>query len=114
MLDAIYRLAYPAVSATEASSPEEQDVCRDAISRFLANDAEYPLALAYAALGARRLVTDHASALLASRARERIVFAGFDSGDAICIGALRPDGLRFSSASEQMRWHSSTSRFSVG
>lgn len=66
----------------------------------LGNDAEYPIALAYACLAVRDLVREFGTAFGPT---ERAVFVGFDSGDLMCIGAIAPTGLRFSTASDSLR-----------
>jgi len=64
--------------------------------RFLMNDGEYPLCLAYGALAVRRLATELEPRVLLGDAQRRALFVGFDSGDLICIGELTGDGLQFS------------------
>ncbi|MCE9673567.1 hypothetical protein LY474_37755 [Myxococcus stipitatus] len=82
ILDSIYRLAY-----------EHED--------GLGNDAEYALALAYAALAVRHLAR-HIGPTLLGDAAQRVLHVGFDSGDFLCIGAVRKDGLVFSRHRERM------------
>ncbi|TQF15104.1 hypothetical protein FJV41_15255 [Myxococcus llanfairpwllgwyngyllgogerychwyrndrobwllllantysiliogogogochensis] len=67
----------------------------------LGNDAEYPLALAYAALAVRHLARLMGPTLLGN-ATQRVLNVGFDSGDFLCIGAIQKDGLIFSENSEVM------------
>lgn len=57
--------------------------------------ASYLLPLAYAALAVRWLVTTLPLELLLGAATQRLVTTGFESGDSIGIGTLRPDGLVF-------------------
>lgn len=64
-------------------------------------DAEYPLCLVYAALAIRQLAQSMGPELLRD-AEQRVLNVGFDSGDFICIGALRHEGLVFSRNSETM------------
>lgn len=64
--------------------------------RFLMNDGEYPLCLAYGALAVRRLATELDPRVPLGDAQRRALFVGFDSGDLICIGELTGDGLQFS------------------
>lgn len=59
--------------------------------RGLGNDAEYPLALGFAALAAKHL----ASALPVKNA---LITAGFDSGDVLTLGRLSKKGLTLSPA----------------
>jgi hypothetical protein len=66
----------------------------------LGNDAEYPLALAYACFAVRDLANDFATTL---GTPERVLFVGFDSGDLLCVGAIAPTGVRFSTASESLQ-----------
>lgn len=82
VLDSIYQVAY----GHEAG---------------LGNDAEYPLALAYAALAVRHLAQRMGPTLLGD-ATQRVLNVGFDSGDFLCIGAIQKDGLIFSENSEVM------------
>ncbi len=82
VLDAIYQIAY----GHEAG---------------LKNDAEYPLCLAYANLAIRQLAQTMGPELLRD-ADQRVLLAGFNSGDFICIGAVRKEGLVFSKDSERM------------
>ncbi|WP_163783017.1 hypothetical protein [Myxococcus vastator] len=82
VLDSIYQLAY---------GSEEG----------LGNDAEYPLALAYAALAVRHLAQRMGPSLLGDAA-QRVLHVGFDSGDFLCIGAVQKDGLVYSRDSEVM------------
>ena len=65
-------------------------------TRFLMNDGEYPLCLAYGALAVRWLATELEPRVLLGDAQRRALFVGFDSGDLICIGELTGDGLQFS------------------
>ena len=74
-LDAIYQLAY----GHEAG---------------LGNDAEYPLCLAYANLAIRHLARTLGPELLRD-AEQRVLNVGFNSGDFLCIGAIRREGLVF-------------------
>jgi hypothetical protein len=67
----------------------------------LGNDAEYPLCLAYAALAIRHLAQSLGPSLLRD-ADQRVLNVGFDSGDFICIGAIRKEGLVFSRSSWSM------------
>ncbi|WAM23338.1 hypothetical protein [Myxococcus sp. NMCA1] len=71
------------------------------IADGLGNDAEYPLALAYAALAVRRLAQRMGPSLLGDAA-QRVLLAGFDSGDFLCIGAVQKDGLVYSRSSAVM------------
>ncbi|QQR41796.1 hypothetical protein JKA73_21870 [Myxococcus xanthus] len=80
VLDSIYQLAYGHEGG-------------------LGNDAEYPLALAYAALAVRRLSQRMGPSLLGDAA-QRVLLVGFDSGDFLCIGSVQKDGLVFSRSSE--------------
>jgi len=82
VLDAIYQRAYGSKDGLE-------------------NDAEYPLCLAYAALAIRHLAQTMGPALLRD-AEQRVLCVGFDSGDSLCIGAIRKEGLVFSRDSEVM------------
>ncbi|TSC25924.1 hypothetical protein [Corallococcus sp. Z5C101001] len=67
----------------------------------LGNDAEYPLALAYAALAVRHLAQLIGPTILGDAA-QRVLHVGFDSGDFLCIGAIRKNGLVFSRSSAVM------------
>lgn len=67
----------------------------------LGNDAEYPLALAYAALAIRHLAQRMGPTLLGD-ATQRVIHVGFDSGDFLCIGAVQQNGLVFSRSPEVM------------
>ncbi|WP_342377155.1 hypothetical protein NVS55_37830 [Myxococcus stipitatus] len=67
----------------------------------LGNDAEYALALAYAALAVRHVARLMGSRLL-GEAVQRVLLVGFDSGDFLCIGAVRKEGLVFSRGREVM------------
>jgi hypothetical protein len=102
VLDAIYRIAYPPFSATGESTSELQEAYAHASARLLGNDAEYSLCLAYAGLVVRWLATTIAPELFLADAPERVLFTGFDDGDWLCIGALRPDGFALSKHSERM------------
>lgn len=64
-------------------------------------DAEYPLCLAYANLAIRQLAQAMGPELLRD-ADQRVLHVGFNSGDFICIGAIREEGLVFSKDSESM------------
>ncbi|MFL5349202.1 MAG: hypothetical protein ACJ8AT_30750 [Hyalangium sp.] len=67
----------------------------------LKNDAEYPLCLAYANLAIRHLAQTMGAELLRD-ADQRVLHVGFDSGDFLCIGAIRKEGLIFSKDSWRM------------
>jgi hypothetical protein len=67
----------------------------------LGNDAEYPLALAYAALAVRHLAQLMGQTLLRDAA-QRVLHVGFDSGDFLCIGAVQQNGLVFSRSQDVM------------
>src|SRR5262249_8783468 len=67
----------------------------------LGNDAEYPLCLAYAALAVRH-VAETIPAVVRGEAERRVLFAGFDSGDFLCIGAVTGSGLIISREREVM------------
>lgn len=82
VLNAIYRVAYDG-------------------SDGLGNDAEYPLCLTYAALAIRHLAGLMGPTLLGD-ASQRVLHVGFDSGDFLCIGAVRRTGLIFSKSREVM------------
>ncbi|AKQ65667.1 hypothetical protein A176_002579 [Myxococcus hansupus] len=73
VLDAIYQIAYGHEDG-------------------LGNDAEYPLALAYAALAIRHLAQRMSTRILGDAA-QRVLHVGFDSGDFLVIGAVQKDGL---------------------
>jgi hypothetical protein len=82
VLDSIYQLAYGREDG-------------------LGNDAEYPLAMAYAALAVRHLAQQMGQTLLRDAA-QRVLLVGFDSGDFLCIGAVQRNGLVFSRSREDM------------
>ncbi|AGC48954.1 hypothetical protein MYSTI_07682 [Myxococcus stipitatus DSM 14675] len=67
----------------------------------LGNDAEYALALAYATLAVRHVAQRMGPRLL-GEAAQRVLLVGFDSGDFLCIGAVRKEGLVFSRGREVM------------
>ncbi len=54
----------------------------------LGNDAEYPLALGYAALAVRTLGTALNRRVLLGKAPSRTLEVGFDSGDSMVVGTL--------------------------
>jgi hypothetical protein len=60
------------------------------------DDAEYQLALSYGGLVVRWLATTLSPEVLLVGAPERVLAVGFDDGDSLGIGTLRPDGLDFS------------------
>jgi hypothetical protein len=74
VLDSIYALAYGRKSG-------------------LGNDAEWSLALAYAALFVRSLLIGASTALIDHRVKTIGVVVGFDSGDSLRIGELRETGF---------------------
>lgn len=85
-----------------AGSRALAEICRIAYrgnEGELGNDAEYPLALAYACLAVRDLASELATTL---GTPERALFVGFDSGDLLCVGAIAPTGLRFSTRGESL------------
>jgi hypothetical protein len=102
VLDAIYRIAYPPFTATGDSSPEVQQAYREAVEGMLANSAEYSLGFAYAGLVVRWLASAINRDVFLGEAPERVLFTGFDDGDWLCIGALRPTGLELSKEDERM------------
>jgi len=57
--------------------------------------AGYILPLAYGALAARWLATTLGPELLLGGASQRVLAVGFDEGDSIGVGLLRPEGLVF-------------------
>ncbi len=59
----------------------------------LANDAEWPLCLAFGAFAARSLLRGHSTRLVASIATRIGVVVGFDSGDMLKIGELTERGF---------------------
>ncbi len=61
--------------------------------RSLENDAEYPLALGYAAFAVAHLCRVIPPRLLLGSASERAVIVGFDDGDMVELGIVRADGL---------------------
>lgn len=82
LLHTIYQLAYEGVED-------------DGWAPGLANDAEYPLCLAYACLSVRWLATTLPSHAILGAAEQLLLEAGFDSGDVLRIGTLTPAGLTF-------------------
>lgn len=66
----------------------------------LGNDAEYPLCLAFAALSVRDLMTQAAKNPMLEPSLDRYFYAGFDSGDAVCVGAIRAGRVVYSRSSE--------------
>ena len=67
----------------------------------LGNEAEYPLCLAYGCLAIRE-VAQKLNKNLLGKAKDRVVFVGFDSGDMMCIGAATGKGLVLSREAEFM------------
>lgn len=59
----------------------------------LANDAEYPLCLAYGALAVRDLLRAGEPSLFLGSSRSLGVAVGFDSGDLVLVGKLSKAGL---------------------
>lgn len=59
----------------------------------LANDAEYPLCLAYGGLAVRELLRDVDPAKLLGRSQSLGIAVGFDSGDSVPVGKLSKAGL---------------------
>lgn len=59
----------------------------------LANDAEYPLCLAYGALAVRDLLRDADSSMFLGKSSSLGIAVGFDSGDFLLIGKLGNGGL---------------------
>lgn len=59
----------------------------------LANDAEWPLCLAFGAFAARSLLRDQSTRLVGSTAPRIGVAIGFDSGDMLKIGELTEKGF---------------------
>lgn len=57
--------------------------------------AEYRLALSYGGLAVRWLATTLDTELLLGGAPQRVLAVGFDDGDSIGVGTLRPQGLVF-------------------
>lgn len=102
VLYAIYRIAYPPFGATGDSSPEVQEAYREATENLLGDTAEYSLGFAYAGLVVRWLAGEIERELLLGDAPERVLFTGFDDGDWLCVGALRPEGFVISSQAERM------------
>ena len=102
VLDGIYRISYPPFRAHADSSEAEKAAYRHAIEGLLGNVAEYSLALAYGGLVVRWLASELEPQLLLSGASERVLFVGFDDGDFLCVGAVTPQGLRFSKEPERM------------
>lgn len=89
VLKAVYEIAYGGMDL-------DGDARAGDDGSLLMNDAEYPLCLAYAALAVRHLATELHPLLFLGNASRRLLFAGFDSGDYICIGAVTETGLQFS------------------
>jgi hypothetical protein len=58
-------------------------------------DAEYRLALTYGGLAVRWLATNLSPRLLLGAAAQRVLAVGFEDGDSIGVGTLRPGGLAF-------------------
>jgi hypothetical protein len=59
----------------------------------LANDAEYPLCLAYGGLAVRDLLRDADPSLFLGRSSSLGIAVGFDSGDFVLVGKLSKSGL---------------------
>ena len=70
------------------SSPPRTAIARSSPE----TDAEYPLCLAYAGLAVRELASRHHE-LLRGPLEQRVITVGFDSGDAIFLGAVNRHGL---------------------
>ena len=62
----------------------------------LENDAEYPLALGYAAFAVAYLCRTTPPSLLLAGAAERTAVVGFDSGDYVTVGIVRSHGFEAS------------------
>lgn len=58
-------------------------------------EADYRLGLTYAGLAVRWLAIALGPALLLGGAPQRVLAVGFDDGDSIGVGTLRPEGLVF-------------------
>ena len=59
----------------------------------LQNDAEYPLALGYAAFAVAHLCRTLPAPVLLAGAKERAAVVGFDSGDYLTVGDIRQNGF---------------------
>jgi HEAT repeat protein len=83
--------------ARYAQSGVLDEICRlaGASAGKALENAEYRLALTYGGLAVRWLVTELPAGLLLGGAPERVVAVGYEDGDAIGVGTLRPHGLAF-------------------
>ena len=66
---------------------------RHPVAGVLANNAEYPLGLAYSVLAARAIVDGRTSRDAPHASQELSVAAGFGEGDIALVGALTPAGF---------------------